>query len=68
MSKVTKMIVVRIPEDLYDEVTRVSDDREIPFREGLKVVLRAGVSRVRALDRHAVAKAAKAKASKKKRR
>ena len=68
MSKVTKMIVVRIPEDLHDVVTRVSDDREIPFREGLKVVLRAGVSRVRALDRHAVAKAAKAKASKKRRK
>lgn len=61
MSKVTKMIIVRIPEDLHNEVTRVSDDREIPFREGLKVVLRAGVSRVRALDRHAVNKASKAK-------
>lgn len=61
MSKVTKMIIVRIPEDLHNEVTRVSDDREIPFREGLKVVLRAGVSRVRALDRHAVNKASKSR-------
>lgn len=53
----SKMIVVRIPQELHAEVASIADDREVPFRDGLATVLKAGVSRVRALDRHAQTRA-----------
>lgn len=56
MSEITKKMVVRIPKELHDEVCMVAEDREVTFPDALAAVLRAGVSRVRALDRHALVK------------
>lgn len=60
----SKMIVVRIPAELHAEVTQIGDDREVPFRDALLTVVKAGVSRVRALDRHALNKQSKARKAK----